>query len=93
MGGTLLFASLLPVALKLREQLVPSEQERKLGEQEIHLAIFEILGEKSAFISHIQNKHKIFWGILQRELLSAQQFSVEPTDCSFSPSLCVFLSL
>lgn len=56
-----MFASLLPVALKLREQLSPFEQERKLGEQEIHLAIFEIWGEKSAFISHIQNEDKILF--------------------------------
>lgn len=61
-GGTLLFASLLPV--------VPFEQEGKLVGQQIHLAIFEILGEKSAFISHIQNENRILFRHFAKGILS-----------------------
>lgn len=57
-----MFAPLLPAALKLREQLVPFEQEKQLREQEIYLAVFEIWGEKPAFNSHIQNENKILFG-------------------------------
>jgi len=47
-----LLAPLPPVPLKLSEQPAPLEQERKLGEQEIHLAIFEIWGENGFHFTH-----------------------------------------
>lgn len=72
------------------------EQERKLREQEIRLACFEISGESLLSFYTSKMKIKFSMGILQRELVSAQQFSVQTSrlHCySFPLSLSVTLKL
>lgn len=71
------------------------EQERKLREQEIHLACFEIRGESLLSFYASKIKMKFSLGVLQRELVSAQQqLSVETSRLyCYSFPLCLAVTL
>lgn len=95
MGGKLLFASLLPLVLRLTVTGFFLSR-RESSEQEIHLACFEISGESLLSFYTSKMKIKFSMGILQRELVSVQQFSVQTSrlHCySFPLSLSVTLKL
>lgn len=90
-GGRLLFPSLLSVALKLREHLVPFEQERKLREKEIHLVTIEILGKSLLSFHTSKMKIKSLWACCNWNSCQHSSFLLKAAAYSFIAS--VFLSL